>query len=61
MEKYIDHKNKSKSKQKLDDKDTISTKKLNRSFIFTNSDNNRAHLLVKRVNKKSLSANNSYF
>lgn len=61
MEKYIDHKNKSKSKQKLDDKDTISTKKLNRSFIFINSDNNRAHLLVKRVNKKSLSANNSDF
>ena len=50
MEKNMDHKNKSKYKLKLYDKDTISVKKLNRSFIFTNYDNNRTHLLIKRVN-----------
>jgi hypothetical protein len=59
MEKNIDHKNKSKYKLKLYDKDTISVKKLNRSFIFTSSDKNREHLLIKRVNKKYQSANNS--
>ena len=59
MEKNMDHKNKSKYKLKLYDKDTISVKKLNRSFIFTNYDNNRTHLLIKRVNKKYQSANNS--
>ena len=59
MEKEIEHKNKSKHKLILDDKDTVSVKKLNRSFIFTSSDKNREHLLIKRVNKKYQSANNS--
>ena len=58
-EKDIDHKSKAKPKLKLDDKETINTNKINRSFIFNNSDQNRAHFCIKRINKKYQSANNS--